>query len=243
MASGIASLHKILKDETRRKIILLLNENGSLSYTDLMDTLGIVSTGTLNYHLKVLGDLLSKNEGGQYTLTERGKLASRLLIEFPEANNQLERKKWQRRFWTAVGVSQIVILITVLALHFLGYIDFATAVQSAIVAVSGIALAYFGYRMQRTIPAPGSTRFKIAYTMGGGCLGVGIAFFGTPLLSWFSVRLGGPNIFWLLDNESGIFIVLVVPAILGGVAGYFLGKRNGFRKPKWMTWVDEKLGF
>ena len=72
MDSGLASLHKILKDETRRKIILLLNEKDSLSYTDLMDTLEIVSTGMLNYHLKVLGDLLIKNESGQYTLTEKG---------------------------------------------------------------------------------------------------------------------------------------------------------------------------
>ena len=62
MNTGLSSLHKILKDETRSKIILLLNEKGSLSYTDLMNTLRIVSTGTLNYHLKVLGDLLTKDE-------------------------------------------------------------------------------------------------------------------------------------------------------------------------------------
>lgn len=64
MSSGIASLHKILKDKTRRKVILLLNEKGSLSYTDLMDELEIVSTGLLNYHLKVLCDLIAKNEEG-----------------------------------------------------------------------------------------------------------------------------------------------------------------------------------
>lgn len=57
MSSGIASLHKILKDGTRRKIVILLNERGNLSYTELMDTLGIGSTGLLNYHLKVLGGL------------------------------------------------------------------------------------------------------------------------------------------------------------------------------------------
>jgi predicted transcriptional regulator len=84
MNSGLASVHKILKDETRRKIVLLLNEKGSLSYTDLMDALEIVSTGTLNYHLKILGGLLTKNDNGQYMLTEKGKLASRLLLEFPE---------------------------------------------------------------------------------------------------------------------------------------------------------------
>jgi DNA-binding transcriptional ArsR family regulator len=57
MSSGLASLHKILKDETRRKIILLLNGKGSLGYTELLDNSEAGSTGLLNYHLKVLGDL------------------------------------------------------------------------------------------------------------------------------------------------------------------------------------------
>ena len=60
MTSTINSLHKILKDEIRRKVILTLDEKGSATYTELMESLGIVSTGTLNYHLKALGDLLEK---------------------------------------------------------------------------------------------------------------------------------------------------------------------------------------
>ncbi len=84
MKSGIDSLHKILKNKTRRRIILLLHEKESLSYTDLMNALGITNTGKMNYHLKVLDNLLSKREDGQYVLTEKGVLASRLLSEFPE---------------------------------------------------------------------------------------------------------------------------------------------------------------
>lgn len=84
MKSGIDSLHKILKDNTRRKIILLLRDKESLSYTDLMKALGITNTGKMNYHLKVLGNLLSKRENGQYVLTEKGMLASQLFLEFPE---------------------------------------------------------------------------------------------------------------------------------------------------------------
>jgi len=81
MSSGLTSLHKILKDDTRQKIILLLNEKGSLGYTELLDATEASSTGLLNYHLKVLGDLLTltKNEAGQYLLSEKGKLAFRLL--------------------------------------------------------------------------------------------------------------------------------------------------------------------
>jgi DNA-binding transcriptional ArsR family regulator len=44
MTSTIDSLHKILKDETRRKIIFKLDEKGSVGYTELMESLDIVST-------------------------------------------------------------------------------------------------------------------------------------------------------------------------------------------------------
>jgi DNA-binding transcriptional ArsR family regulator len=98
MGSGIASLHKILKDKTRQKIVSLLNEKGSLCYTELMDATKTSSTGQLNYHLKVLGDLLTKNKAGQYLLTEKGKLASKLLLEFPEDENRLY---WQ---WIKVNL-------------------------------------------------------------------------------------------------------------------------------------------
>jgi hypothetical protein len=60
MSSGLDSFHKILKDKTRREIVLLLKEKDSLCYTDLMTCLGIVNTGRLNYHLKVLDDLSKK---------------------------------------------------------------------------------------------------------------------------------------------------------------------------------------
>lgn len=225
---------------------MLLNARGAMSYTELMEELGIVSTGLLNYHLKVLSDLLSKTETGHYSLTEKGKLASRLLTEFPD-DYQLERKKWHRRLWTAVAVSQIMILVAVLTLHAFGYMDLAGAVRSVIAAVSGVALAYFGYRMTRTVPIPGSSkekkRMKIGYMLGGAWLGFAAGFFGTILLSMLSAQLGGPNILRLIDSAPKFALVIGIPTVLGTVGGYYLGKRNDFRKPKWATWLDEKFGF
>ena len=251
MSSGLASLHKILKDETRRKTVLLLSQKGFLSYTDLMDELGVVSTGTLNYHLKVLGDLLAKNGAGQYSLTERGKLAARLLTEFPDENSQLEKRRRQRIFWTAAGISQIFILFTVWILHSTGYIDFANAVRSTVAAISGVALAYLGYRSFSNRPEAGSSkeksRMKIAYAIGGAWLTLVIGFFGPVLLTLISMRLGGPNIFRLIDATIGatlyLSLLLFVAMPIGGIGGYYLGKRNGFSKPRWMTWLDEKFGF
>ena len=62
MSFGLASLYKILKDENRQQIIKLLHERGSVSYTELLEASDIGSTGLLNYHLKVLGELITKTK-------------------------------------------------------------------------------------------------------------------------------------------------------------------------------------
>jgi DNA-binding transcriptional ArsR family regulator len=144
MSSGINSLHKILKDRTRRKIVLLLNEKGAISYTDLMDTLGFVTTGLLNYHLKVLGDLLTKNELGQYTLNEKGKLASKMLVEFPEDRpiSSQGKPKWWRTFWIGVSIVTLAFIALNLLMYFLGYIDFSGLYQNLLWNFVAVGIAY-----------------------------------------------------------------------------------------------------
>lgn len=48
----------------RRRIIRLLAEKGALKYSEKMRELGFTSTGRLNYHLKVMKELLEKDELG-----------------------------------------------------------------------------------------------------------------------------------------------------------------------------------
>jgi len=71
----------------RRKIILGLSKKGSISYIDLMNLVGAKNTGQFNYHLKILGDLLEKDESGKYSLSDRGQMAVQFL-KF--ANNETE---------------------------------------------------------------------------------------------------------------------------------------------------------
>jgi len=120
MSSGIASLHKLLKDETRRRIILLLQEKGSLSYVDLMKALGITNTGKMNYHLKVLGNLLAKKEDGHYMLTDKGMLASRLLLEFPEVTVRQTGPNVERPqvFWGGVIICGFAIIDLLVLLRY-----------------------------------------------------------------------------------------------------------------------------
>lgn len=79
-----SSLHKVLSETTRRNILELLAEKEALGYTEIMALLQITNTGRLNYHLKALGGLISKDDQGRYHLSERGQLAVNLLHTFPE---------------------------------------------------------------------------------------------------------------------------------------------------------------
>ena len=86
MGVDLSQLHGILKDKNRARILELLDQRGSVSYVELLNLTGIVHTGSLNYHLKVLGDLLAKDElTGRYSLGEKGKVAVELLGKFQTA--------------------------------------------------------------------------------------------------------------------------------------------------------------
>jgi len=82
------SLSDVLRHPMRRKIVLMLCERGNVSYVELMKLVGATNTGKFNYHLKVLGDLIEKNQDGEYGLTEKGRLAAQFVQKFPEREPQ-----------------------------------------------------------------------------------------------------------------------------------------------------------
>lgn len=83
MLAEWSKLHKVLQDPTRQKIVLTLLASSPLSYTEIMKKLQITNTGKLNYHLKKLNDILSKDANGAYQLTDKGRAAAELLGKFP----------------------------------------------------------------------------------------------------------------------------------------------------------------
>lgn len=88
MSVNTESFHEVLKHPIRRKIVLALSTNGSLSYMDLMGAAESTNTGKFNYHLKVLADLIEKDSKGKYQLTEKGHLATQFLQTFKKTNLQ-----------------------------------------------------------------------------------------------------------------------------------------------------------
>lgn len=239
MSSGIASLHKILKDETRRKIISLLHNEGSLNYTELMNELGIVSTGKMNYHLRILNDLVMKRKDGSYVLTERGMLASKLLTEFPEVNRQQlgMKPKWWRHFWIGSLLVTISFYSILILAYFLGYINSTQLYQDL---VSFIFIIGFCYMIQHILNDVISKRIKLAiaktiYIAAGISLGIAVAFIGGGFaFVGISRLLDKPFVpsnplyalFW--SDWYLVFSILIAP-IIGAILLYNFGKKRRFR--------------
>ena len=66
------NIYEALSHPIRKSIIILLGEHGSLRAKDLKKYLNI-GPGQLYYHLNILGDLVAKNEEGEYILTRLGR--------------------------------------------------------------------------------------------------------------------------------------------------------------------------
>lgn len=93
----------------------LLEERGSLSYVDLQNLLQIAHTGKLNYHLKVLGDLVVKDaQNGRYSLGEKGKLAVELLSKFQTVTVASEVRRS-----LVTGFALVALIAAVLLLSYL----------------------------------------------------------------------------------------------------------------------------
>ena len=150
MSSVSDTLYKILKDKTRRRIILLLNEKGNLSYTDLKSNVEITNNGLLNFHLKALDDLLVKDNSGQYGLTDRGRLAAKLLSESSEQEIVLQnRRKRPKRQILVVIASIFSALIVLLSLTYFGIIDSTGMLRGMFGFSTSTVCLYLFYTMIR----------------------------------------------------------------------------------------------
>ncbi|MCW4006393.1 MAG: hypothetical protein NWF04_07355 [Candidatus Bathyarchaeota archaeon] len=81
------ALLDVLKHPIRRKTIIALSKTHSLSYTELMKQTQAANTGKLNYHLKILADLIEKDQNGKYHLTQKGQNAAQLLTAANKKTN------------------------------------------------------------------------------------------------------------------------------------------------------------
>lgn len=233
------SLYKVLKDETRKKVVLALHDKGSLTYSDLMATVQVDSTGRFNYHLKVLNGLISKTEDSKYVLSDKGESAYRLLNDFPEAQSFTGFSKEQfKKFSIIAGLGQVAIITTAVLLYIFGYLDIPRAILLVVATIFTLILTYFQLRNYGTI-RPGTRKEFVAsrflYTVGPACIAGFIAFFVDIIINQIASLLKVPSPTqgsWMLPSLALVFIVAPV---IGGVFGYVYGKRTGFKLAKSKT--------
>jgi len=222
MTSTIDSLHKILKDETRRKIILTLNEKGSLTYTNLMESLGVVSTGTMNYHLKVLGDLLEKDETEKYLLSEKGKLAYRVLTEFPNTQPQVTDRRVLKTM-LFFGIASVILALVN------GYVLNMSIERTAIVVFVIILTFGFAFYIRVKPSRSGNRVFFIA---------VGAFCFGFVFWALITLLILHSGLRWQIQSATGPIgddfvaaATLIICWILGGWVGDLIGRRRNYIIP------------
>ena len=117
------SLSEVLKNPIRRRIILSLSDKGSVSYVDLINAVEIKNTGKFNYHLKILGDLIERDENGKHGLSEKGQLAVQFLQKFDSAKGG-ETVFETRAFNLFAGFMWLVLVYPFMGLLFGWYLYF-----------------------------------------------------------------------------------------------------------------------
>ena len=76
-----------LRHPLRRRILLLLDEKGEVSFTDIQKTVDLEDTGLMSYHLRELELLVSQSARGRYRLSEIGKTSVTLLRKVERARD------------------------------------------------------------------------------------------------------------------------------------------------------------
>jgi DNA-binding transcriptional ArsR family regulator len=118
-----------LKHPIRRQILLLLEEKGEATFTEIQKAVGVNDTGLLSYHLKELGILLEQSERGKYALSDIGR-ASMVLFRKVEREKRASESATQNHLERIVG--EIVFLFFIVGVTFLAplSVDIYLSVQT-----------------------------------------------------------------------------------------------------------------
>src|SRR6266567_1449423 len=203
MPADLGSLHRILKDPTRRRILSALNGKGPLAYVELLGLLEIEHTGKLNYHLKLLGDLVSKDESGRYSLTEKGNLAIQVTSKFQRVSRQ-ENQATLHAGRMGLGKLLLVLSIPLLIVSFIPLSqDYRLASDlSVLLGVFTVMLLIFGtvFILPRS---QSNSRLSLRQGLGYGVLELSL------LVLLFTVPV--PEFFGLLTSrESAASVYFVI---------------------------------
>ena len=192
-----------------------------MTYTDLMESLSIVSTGTLNYHLKILGNLIKKNDLGQYLLSEKGQLAYRVLTEFPNEQPQVADKR--------IFKAWIILFAATVAITILNGYFFIPLQRTALILAIEILSFSFAFYIRIRPSHSGNRAFFIAV----GAFGIGFIFWFiiTSLILFSGLRWQIVGSTGNLGDDFVVTATLIICWIVGGFVGDLIGKRRNYIIP------------
>jgi hypothetical protein len=145
-----------------------------------------------------------------------------------EKEHRRDRKpKWWKRFWIEATIGSVV-CVTLFALYFSNYINLYV-LQRGIMLIFSIFCSYaFAYITIEVLSEKDPLkRYKIGFIVGGVTTSIGIIFLTSIILRILNL----PSLPQLLDMWTAIILTAVIAPIIGGLLGYWLGKRRNFRPP------------
>ena|SRR2546426_5237155 len=234
--ADLGSLHRVLKDPTRRRILSSLSERGPLAYVELLGLLEIEHTGKLNYHLKLLGDLISKDDNGRYSLTEKGRLAVQIASKFQPASGLNKNATFREISW-------ILLPLSVLSAYygFFGSIDaqLAFGFISIVLLVSAVFLSHrsrildFGFpQILGLLAVAVAFGLPIGVTLANNPFHLGLPFglnLGPPLVN--SIIFYPTILAWSLGTkgrrEWALAVLIVSLATVISTLGFLIGVATG----------------
>jgi DNA-binding transcriptional ArsR family regulator len=129
-----------LKHPVRRQILLLLEQKGEATFTDIQKIVDTNDTGLISYHLKELSPLIDQTVRGKYRLSEIGQ-TSMVLFRKVELEKQRTSTTVRREIERLIG--EIVFLFFIVGFTLMAPLSVGIymSVQN-LVATSNLALEY-----------------------------------------------------------------------------------------------------
>jgi hypothetical protein len=140
------------------------------------------------------------------------------------------KPNWWKRFWIEMIIGSVILFFMLFTLYFLSYIDLFELRRGTAVIFLAIVGAYvIAYVKTEVLSEKARLKmYKVAFVVAGVTVSIGITLFGIGIILRI---LNLPPLPELLGVWTAILLIGVIAPIIGGILGYWVGKRRNFQPP------------
>lgn len=142
---GYNEIFAALRHPIRRQLLLLLEDQGEMSFTEIQNAVGMSDTGLMSYHLKELAPLVEQSTRGKYCLSEVGRASITLFrkVEMEkDKTSRVVRRELEQIIGKAVFLFFIVGVTLMAPLSVDIYLSVETIFQSSL-SMEQASVMYF----------------------------------------------------------------------------------------------------